>query len=300
MGRRESRGRCVVVTILQTGETVTLEVSRKAPFGYFLTNGTKDVLLHYSELVGEISEGDSVDVFLYTDAEERLSATMRKPLIQYGELARLEVADIHEKLGAFLEMGLGRQLLLPRSDLPEDRMIWPQIGDFVFVTLKRDKQGRMIASLADERVLTPMSQSAPADMRNKQVQGWVYNVLSIGAFVYTEDLYIGFIHRSEMTRDLRLGEYVDARVAFVREDGNINLSMRPVKEKGREEDADRILTYLQEQDGSMPYWDKTDPEIIKQKFGISKAAFKRAIGKLIKDGVVYQQEGWTRLEQKRP
>jgi predicted RNA-binding protein (virulence factor B family) len=300
MGRRQSCGRCILVTRLQAGETAALEVSRKAPFGYFLTNGKQDVLLHYSEVVGDVSEGERVEAFLYTDAEDRLSATMRKPLIQYGEMTKLEVADIHEKLGAFLEMGLGRQLLLPRSELPEDRPIWPQIGDFVFVTLGRDKQGRMIASLAGEEVLTSMSQSAPPELRNKQVQGWVYNVLSIGAFVYTEDLYIGFVHRSEMTRELRIGEFIDVRVAFVREDGNINLSMRPIKEKGREDDADRILTYLQERDGSMPYWDKSDPEIISQKFGISKAAFKRAIGKLMKDGVIYQEEGWTHLHEKRP
>jgi predicted RNA-binding protein (virulence factor B family) len=285
---------------LQAGETVQLEVKRKAAFGFFLANEHSDVLLHYSEIVGELEEGDHVEVFLYTDAEDRLSATMRKPLIQYGELARLEVADQHEKLGLFLEMGIGRQLLLPRSELPEERAVWPRVGDSVYVTLDRDKQGRMLANLAGELELNTMSQSAPAQLRNQTVKGWVYNILQIGAFVYTEDLYIGFIHRTEMTKELRVGEWVEARVTFVREDGNINLSMRPLKEKGREGDADQILAYLHERGGSMPYSDGTQPDIVTEKFGISKSAFKRALGKLMKDGVVYQEEGWTHLQVKKP
>jgi predicted RNA-binding protein (virulence factor B family) len=300
MGRRQGCGGCIIVNQLYAGETVTLEVARKAPFGYFLTNGRSDVLLHFTEMIGEVEIGDQVEVFLYTDAEDRLSATMRKPLIQYGELARLEVADIHEKLGVFLEMGLGRQLLLPTSELPEDRAVWPHVGDSVFVKLDRDKQGRMLALLARERDLTSMSQSAPSHVRNQLVEGWVYNVLQMGAFVYTDDLYIGLIHRTEMTRELRMGERVEARVTFVREDGNINLSMRPLKQVGREEDADRILAYLQQRNGSMPYGDKTDSDIIQQKFGISKAAFKRAVGKLMKDGAIYQEEGWTHLQEERP
>lgn len=284
---------------LQAGEKVTLEVARKAPFGFFLTNGKQDVLLHYSEVVGDIHEGDPVSVFLYMDSEDRLSATMRQPLIEYGEMARLQVADVHPKLGVFLEMGLGRQLLLPYTELPEEKELWPLAGDEVYVTLTRDKQGRMLAVLAREKELHRMSQSAPADVRNTKVSGWVYNVLKIGAFVYTDDLYIGHIHRSEMTRDLRIGERVEARVVFVREDGNINLSMRPLKQEGREEDADKILSYLRDRNGSMPYSDATPADIIQMKFGLSKSAFKRALGKLMKEGYVEQKEGWTHLRGKK-
>lgn len=288
---------------LTAGQTYTLKISREvSPYGYFLSDGETEVLLHYTELVGsKPGVGNSVTVFVYYDSEDRLAATMKKPLLQLGELARLKVVDVHPKLGCFLEMGLSRHLLLPLSELPESIAYRPLPGDEVFVVMKHDKIGRLVAKLAFEEELAPLVFEAPASWRNTWVEGWVSKTLQMGSFVIVDGGVVGFgvyglIPSSERTKQLRLGERVRARVTYIREDGRVNLSMTERKEVGRVEDADRILAFMKERPaGGMPYSDETEAEIIKQRFGISKSAFKRALGKLMKDGLVTQKGSWTYL-----
>ncbi|MBH5317018.1 RNA-binding protein [Paenibacillus sp. GSMTC-2017] len=290
---------------LIAGTTLTLKVAREvSPYGYFLTDEENEVLLHYTELVGGKPNINSiVNVFIYFDSEDRLAATMKKPLLQLGELARLRVADVHPKLGCFLEMGLGRQLLLPLSELPEKIEYRPLPGDEVFVVMKHDKSGRLIAKIAYEEELSPLVFHAPASWMNNWVEGWVTKTLQLGSFVIVDGGVVGFgvyglIPSSERTKSIRLGERVRARVTFIREDGRVNLSMTERKEVGRIEDADRILAFLKERPGGgMPYSDETDADTIKGRFGISKSAFKRAIGKLMRDRLVTQKGSWTYLAQ---
>lgn len=288
------------------GTVVTLPVSREvSPYGYFLSTGSEDVLLHYSELTRDIKVGEEVEVFLFFDTDDRPAATMKKPYLTLGEMAKLEVADVHPRLGCFLEMGLGRQLLLPIRELPEMRELHPQVGDEVFVIMEHDRQGRLRAKLAGERELTPLTFHAPTTWMNEWVEATVYKPLQMGTFVLVDGGVLGFgaigmIHSSERTRMLRLGEKVSVRVTLVREDGRVNLSMTQRKEIGRNEDAERILEFIKERpNGAMPYSDQTPPDIIKNKFGISKSAFKRAMGKLMKDGLVTQDENWTYLVKKQ-
>ncbi|MFZ5641293.1 MAG: S1 RNA-binding domain-containing protein [Bacillota bacterium] len=131
--------------------------------------------------------------------------------------------------------------------------------------------------------------------RGDTVTGKVYNITEAGAFVITEDKNVGFIHRDETAGPLKPGVTVSARVTYVRPDGRINLSLRPQKEIGRVVDAEKILEFLRARQGSMPYSDETPPEVIREKFGISKAAFKRALGKLFRDGVIEEHQGWISL-----
>ena len=288
---------------LTAGQTYTLKISREvSPYGFFLSDGETEVLLHYTELVGsKPGVGNTVTVFVYYDSEDRLAATMKKPLLQLGELARLKVVDVHPRLGCFLEMGLSRHLLLPLSELPESIEYRPLPGDEVFVIMKHDKIGRLVAKLAFEEDLALLTFEAPSSWRNTWVEGWVTKTLQMGSFVIVDGGIVGFgayglIPSSERTKPLRLGERVRARVTYIREDGRVNLSMTERKEVGRVEDADRILAFMKERPaGGMPYSDETEAEIIKQRFGISKSAFKRALGKLMKDGLVTQKGSWTYL-----
>lgn len=132
--------------------------------------------------------------------------------------------------------------------------------------------------------------------RGDVLRGQVYNVTEDGAFVVTEESYVGFIHADEQTQPLKKGTTVEARVTFVRADGRVNLSLRPQKELARVIDAEKIAEYLRNRNGSMPFNDSTPPEVIKERFGISKAAFKRGLGKLLKDGVIEEKEGWIILK----
>ncbi|MDF2961953.1 MAG: RNA-binding protein [Paenibacillus sp.] len=291
---------------LEAGKLIRLEVAKEIPpNGYFVTNGVQEVLLHYSEVVGEIQIGDAVEVFLFYDTEDRMAATMRKPLIQLGEVALLEVVDIHPRFGCFLEMGLGRNLLLPFKEQPELKDLRPQVGDKVFVILDHDRQGRLVAKTAGEQELKPLCFDAPVSWKNKQVKARVYKPLQMGTFVVCEGGVVGFgvigmIHESERSRLLRLGEEVEVRVTFIREDGNVNCSMRAPKQVVRDEDSERILAVLRDRpNGAMPYSDETPADVISGRFQISKSAFKRALGKLMKEGLVYQKGSWTHLKQEQ-
>ncbi|WP_135546546.1 CvfB family protein [Paenibacillus cymbidii] len=294
---------------LVAGTYRTLEVAREVPpYGYFLTDRgqTEEVLLHYSEKKGDVAPGQRVDVFLFYDTQDRLAATMKEPHLALGETALLEVVDRHARFGLFLDMGLGRNLLLPFAEQPEMKELRPQVGDRVFVYMDHDRQGRLIARLAGEEQLVPLAVRAPESWKGAEWrEARVYKPLQEGTFVVIDGGVLGFgvlgfIHTTERTRLLRVGETVRVRVAFVRPDGRVNASTRPPKEVGRDEDAERILAFLRERpNGAMPYSDATAADVIMQKFGISKAAFKRALGKLMKQGEVEQRENWTHLATKR-
>lgn len=287
---------------LRAGTTVTMQVDREvSPYGFFLTDGRQEVLLPYPEAQGEIRQGQMVEVFLFHDARDRLTATMKQPLIRLGETALLEVVDVHPRFGAFLDIGIGRHVLLPYREQPDMKELRPQIGDWVYAVLGSDKQGRMLARLAGEADLAPLTFPAPPSWKNRWFAARVYNALQSGTFVVVEGGdrglgVIGLIHETERTRLLRIGEKVEVRVTHVREDGRVNLSMRPPKEVSRDVDADRLLAFLQARpNGAMPYSDATPADIIQARFNMSKAAFKRALGKLMKEGAVYQKENWTYL-----
>lgn len=287
---------------LIAGTTVTLEIVREvSPYGFFLNAGDEDVMLHYTELTERVKTGDKVEVFIFFDTEDRLAATMKKPFLTLGEMALLEVADIHPRLGCFLEMGLGRQLLLPLSELPELKDLHPMVGDRVFVMMEHDRQGRLRAKLSGELELLPYVVPAPESWMGKMVSARVYRPLQMGTFVLVDGGVLGFgilgmVHSSERSRLLRLGELFEARVSHVREDGRINISMTHRREVGRDVDSAALLEFLHARPGGgMPYSDSTPPDVIKQRFGISKSAFKRAIGKLLKEGLITQKENWTYL-----
>ncbi|MGE6227661.1 CvfB family protein [Paenibacillus chitinolyticus] len=289
---------------LEAGTLVTLDVTREvSPYGYFVTDGEREVLLPYAETNRKLKAGQQAEVFIYYDSEDRMAATMNRPMLLLGELALLEVVDLHPRFGAFLEMGIGRNLLLPFKEMPELHELRPQVGDKVFVTMDHDRQGRLVARLAGEDVLSEQCFPAPQAWRNQWLNARVYKPLQMGTFVVCDGGVVGFgviglIPSAERSRLLRVGEEVSVRVTYIREDGRVNLSMRQPKEKGRDEDAERVLAVLRERPGgAMPYSDQTEADLIKSKFGISKSAFKRALGKLMKDGLVYQEENWTYLKQ---
>jgi predicted RNA-binding protein (virulence factor B family) len=292
---------------LTAGTLTELWVRREtSPYGWFLGFGAEEgpeVLLPYGEVVGEKPEvGTDVEVFLFHDDKERITATLRKPFLVIGEMAKLTVADFHPHFGFFLEMGIGRQLLLPLKQFPiERRNVWPQKGDELFVVMKHDKEGRMLARLAKIDDFAPHIVRAPTSWLNEWKEGWVTDVYRDGVFTLVDGGILGlgalgYIHEGSMNHPLRIGQKFSARVTQVREDGRVSLSIKLAKESGRLEDADRILAFVKERPGgAMPYSDQTSADDIKRRFGLSKSAFKRALGKLMKEGLVIQKGNWTHL-----
>lgn len=276
----------------------TLTVVRENEMGAFLDaetgNTSDDILLHKTQQTAPVHIGDRVKVFLYRDPKHRLTASMRVPRLEQGQIARMKVINV-SKDGAFLDVGAERGIFLPYAGMRGR----PQIGEVVWAKLYTDKSGRLAVTMEVEDEMRRASVSAKGKAHvGDEVTGAIYNYTDAGAFLFSNERYIVFIDKKELPRREerpRIGEIVTARVTFVRADGRLNASLREIKEKALVTDAGRILALLESRKGRMPYSDKTSPEVIRDKFGISKGAFKRALGHLLKEGRVEERDGWTYL-----
>ena len=272
-----------------------LKAVRASDMGVFLDaqtgNTGDDILLHKTQQTTPVAVGDEVEVFLYRDPKGRLTASMRTPKMKEGQIARLKVINI-SKDGAFLDVGAERGIFMPYAGTRGK----VQVGEVVWAKMYTDKSGRLAVTMVVEDEMRRASKPAVEVKVGDMVHGAVYNYTDQGAFMFTDERYIAFIDNKEIAIKPRVGEEVTARVTFLRPDGRINVSLRPVKEKAILVDAEKIMLLLKDRNGKMPYSDATSAEVIKDKFQISKAAFKRALGHLIKQGLIEERDGWTYLK----
>ena len=282
---------------LTPGSVVTLKVVRESEFGVFFDAGTgntnDDILLHKQQQTrDDVAIGDEVKVYLYHDPKGRLTASMHLPKMEIGQVARVEVINT-TKDGAFVDIGAERGVFMPFAGMRGNL----KRGDMVWVKLYIDKSGRNAVSMEVEDELRRAAVPAVDVKIGDMVTGSLYNFNEQGAFLFTKERYIAFLHNSEFIVRPMVGEEITARITHVREDGRINVSMRPLKQAAIDVDAENILSLLYSRNGKMPYGDNTAPELIKERFNISKSAFKRALGQIIKTGYVEQREGWTYLRE---
>ena len=260
------------------GNYARLYVIKKNPHGVLLSSGDMpelEVLLPNNQVRPNTEKGDFYEVFLYKDSEDRLIATTAAPYITLGKTAVLRVKDV-TKIGAFLDWGLAKDLFLPFKE--QTRRV--QADDQVLVALYTDKSDRLCATMKVYDYLVCDSPYQKGD----HVTGRVYEILdSFGAFVAVDDQYSALIPHNEMTRELQVTEIINARVKDVTPEGKLTLSFQEKVKVQMGKDAELIYERLEQEGGFLPFHDKTSPEIIKREFQISKAAFKRAIGRLLKE-----------------
>lgn len=272
-----------------------LQVARVSEMGAFLDaqtgNTSDDILLHKTQQTHPVQVGDFVDVFLYMDPKRRLTASMRVPKMKEGQIARLRVINVSRD-GAFLDVGAERGIFMPYAGMRGR----PQVGEVVWAKLYTDKSGRLAVTMEVEDEMRRASVPATHVKVGDMVTGAIYNYTDSGAFLFSKERYIVFIANKEMKERPRVGEVVTARVTYVRPDGRLNASLREAKEKALMTDSQRILELLESRKGRMPYSDESSPEVIRDKFQISKAAFKRALGHLLKEGRIEEKDGWTYLK----
>lgn len=278
---------------MKPGIKVTLEIEKKADYGYFLTDGETTILLHNSEITEDIADLEEVLVYIYVDHEERLAATMKMPKITEDSYDWVEVVDVVKGRGVYVDVGLSKDALIATEHLPPYESIWPKAGDKLYCMMKVTKYGRMFAKPAPEDVIMELFQPADQSLMNKELTGTVYRLIASGSFVISTDGIRGFIHPSQRKEEPRLGEQLKARVIAIKDDGSVNLSLLPRKQDAMSTDAEQIISYMRTRNGAMPYSDKSDPEDIKERFQMSKAAFKRALGHLMKQGKIRQEDNWT-------
>ena len=287
------------------GRIQTLRVVKKTDFGVYLSDqgitpdtsfvpDKKEVVDVPSILLPkaqakELSVGDSVEVFIYKDSEDRPIATTAKPLLTMGAIARLNVKEV-TNIGAFLDWGLAKDLVLPFKE----QTFRVQKGDSVLVTLYIDKSSRLCATA---KVYNSLESTSPYQ-REAQVSGTVYEIIdAFGAYVAVDDRYSALIPNKELFTTLKPGEKISARVTKVQPDGRLVLSIREKSYLQMDADCSLIYDALIKAGGFLPYHDKTSPDLIKAKFGLSKNAFKRAIGHLQKEGkLLIEEDGISKTE----
>ncbi|KGK82221.1 RNA-binding protein [Desulfosporosinus sp. HMP52] len=273
--------------MIEIGKYYKLKIANFTSFGAYLDAGTgirhDNILLPIKQLPEGAKEGDELEVFVYRDSEERLIATTRKPLAKLGDLAYLRV-NAKTKIGAFLNWGLERDLLLPFREQK-----YPiEEGKSYLVKVYLDKSQRLSATTEIYEYLNPDSPY----QKNDKVVGTVYSVNpEIGVFVAVDNIYMGLIPLNECFIELKEGDQVEARVIRVREDGKLDLSPRELKHIQMESDTVKILQGIKDHDGFLALNDKSSPIEIQSRLNMSKAAFKRAVGKLLKENKVIQTEG---------
>ena len=273
--------------MLNIGRKQKLVVVKKVECGIYLGEsreaGEKErVLLPIKQVPEGTKEGDELEVFLYRDSSDRLIATTREPKLVLGELAVLNVAATG-KIGAFLDWGLEKDLLLPYKE----QTVKVKKDQEVLVALYIDKSDRLCATMKVYPYLKTQSPYVVED----QVEGRIYEISdNFGVFVAVDDQYSGLIPKTEAQGQYRPGEKVSCRVTNVREDGKLNLSPRKKAYQQMDEDSELVLKVIGEYAGVLPFDDKVSPEVIKREFGLSKAAFKRAVGHLLKEKKIKIQD----------
>lgn len=267
---------------MKLGEKQILTVVKIVDFGVYLGSDEERVLLPKKQVPEGIEPGDPVEVFLYKDSSDRMIATTSEPKVTLGSLAVLEVVDVG-RIGAFLDWGLEKDLLLPFRE----QTVKVEKGDRCLVSLYIDKSGRLCATMK----VYPLLRTDSPYKKDDMVTGTVYEInREYGAFVAVDDRYSALIPRREMYGKMSTGQRVEARVAAVKSDGKLDLSVRGKIPEQMDADAGRIMARIEKSGGSIPFTDKADPERIKAELGMSKAAFKRAVGRLLKQGKIEIRE----------
>ncbi len=263
---------------------VKMLAARECEFGIFLDAGTgntsDDILLHKNQQTAPVKIGDTVEVFLYLNPQRKLTASMRTPKLNIGQIAMLEVINT-SKDGVFLDCGAERGIFMPFAEMVGR----PQVGDIVWAKLYTDKSGRLATSMKVADEIRRASKPAENVHRGSRIKGKIYNITEAGAFIFSEEKFIVFIPQKDIPRKLKCGETVTARVTFVRDDGRLDASLREQKEYAQHSDADKILKFMRE-NPTINLSDKMQPRQIENLFHISKAAFKRALGHLLKKNLI--------------
>ncbi len=264
---------------MRLGEKQRLVVSSKVEFGVYLSessNSKEKVLLPIKQVPQGTSLGDEIEVFIYRDSSDRLIATTNEVKLTLGKVARLKCLEVG-KIGAFLDWGLEKDLLLPYRE----QTARVEAGDEVLVALYTDKSDRLCATMKLYKYLD----TTDTYKKDDWVEGTVYEISdNFGAFVAIDDRYQGLIPKKELVSGIKPMSHVKARVTGVKSDGKIDLSVREKSYIQMSIDADKLVKKLEESGGRIGFNDKASPELIKQETGMSKNEFKRAVGNLLKAG----------------
>jgi predicted RNA-binding protein (virulence factor B family) len=269
---------------LEIGQYNNLKVLRIKTAGAYLDDGAEGVLLPSRYVPGGTKPGDQLRVFIYHDSEDRLIATTEIPKAVCGDIVMLKVAGL-SKFGAFMDWGLPKDLFVPRTAM---RSPFRQGGSYLLYLMPDPKSGRIMATQYFDHVLT----NEPLTVKEKDpVHLTAYRKTDIGYVMIINHRHTGILHFNEIYQSIEPGDEMEGYVVKIRPDHTIDLRLGKPGYERTDTEAIKILSMLESKGGYLPYHDKTAPEMIYEIFGMSKKAFKMAIGRLYKQRKIEITQG---------
>lgn len=278
--------------MLNIGKFNTLKVLKIVDFGIYLDGGNGiSILLPVRYISKAVNIGDELDVFIYTDSEDRLIATTETPLTQVGKFSYLDVKSVN-KVGAFLDWGLMKDLLVPFS---EQRSRMKQGGRYLVYTYLDDTTKRVVASSKIEKFL---GNTIPLYPKGTKVHCLIYDENDIGYKIIVENLHKGIIYKNQVYQNLEIGDEIDGFVKQIRDDNKIDVTINDIAVNRIDELAKRFHNFISINGGSTSLGDKSSPEEIKAIMSCSKKDLKKAIGLLYKQHLITINNGIITLNKK--
>ena len=275
---------------IELGVINTLRVNRLTEPGIYLESEDENcVLLPNAYIRSDMQIGSLVDVFVYTDSEDRLVATTLKPYAMKNEFAFLEVVDT-TKFGAFVDIGLAKDLLVPINRQTSTYKVGLRK---VLRVMEDEKTQRLIAT---EKFSTYLSKDIKDLEKNDEVMILLYSKTPLGFKVIVNNLYDGMIFHTEIFENINIGDIKKAYIKNIRDDGKIDLSLQKIGQKNSSETFDKVLEILKENGGKLDFTYKSEAEDIKEVFGMSKKAFKATLTKLISENKIILEENSIKIK----
>jgi len=269
------------------GKISDLEMVRSSPHGVYLKFGDTEILMPNKYVPDGLEPGQSVSVFVYKDSEDRLIATNLTPAGILGDYVALEVVGT-APFGAFMEWGLEKHLLVPNSEMAQTM----EVGNKYVVRIMLDyKTERLIGVNKIEGFLEVPDNLVEGDA----VRGIVFKKTELGFNVVVDSQFSGLIYHNSIFEPIEIGQSIICYVDKVRTDGKVDLKLRKGGAENIDEDAQKFLDYLKKHEGQTTLTDKSSPDLIQSELGLSKKAFKRAVGSLYKNRIIELLPGEIKL-----
>ncbi len=277
---------------IKLGEMNTLKVVKSVDFGMYLDGGDEgEILLPTRYVPDGCKPGDTIDVFIYLDQDERPVATTLTPKAMVGEFAYLEVAWVNQ-FGAFLNWGLMKDLFCP---FREQKMRMLKGNSYIVHVHLDDESYRIVASAKVDRYL---SDEKPTYRHGDEVDLLVWQKTDLGFKVIIDNKFGGLVYKDQIFKYIHTGDRIKGYIDNVRPDGKIDVTLQPTGRKMTKEFSDILLEYLKEHDGYCNLGDKSDADEIYERFQVSKKAYKRAVGDLYKRHLITLDDGGKGIKLK--
>lgn len=275
--------------MLEIGKYNNLEIVKRVDFGLYLKSDQLEILLPNKFVPENINIGDILRVFIYKDSEDRVIATTQEPYAEVGQFAALKVKEVNN-LGAFLDWGLDKDLLVPFSE--QHKRMSPGKKYVIRVTLD-PKTNRIIGV---NRLSTFLTKDTSDLEEGQEVDLIVYEETDLGWMAIIDNTYKGILYKNELFKNLEVGDNLKGYIKKVREDNKVDLTLNKFGYNEVLASKEKILEKLKENNGVLNVSDESSPEVIKENFQMSKKVFKKVLGALFKEGKILLKEGKIELK----